>query len=77
MGMSAKFSKAGRRSSDSAECCWRSAGAVVATAIVVLSGAGCATNGGTQPSAPTSSVQTSGGMTVGGFIDVGGGKTIH
>jgi len=38
---------------------------------------GCATNGGTQPSAPTSRVQTSSGTTVSGYIDVGGSKTIH
>jgi len=38
---------------------------------------GCATNNGSQPSAPASSVQTSSGTTVSGYIEVGGSKTIH
>jgi hypothetical protein len=52
----------------------------IASIIAAIGGmvlSGCATNGGTQPSAPASSVQTSSGTTVGGYIDVGGSKTIH
>jgi hypothetical protein len=54
---------------------WTFALLIAAISALVLSG--CATNGGAQPGAPASNIQSTSGPTVSGYIDAGGGKTLH
>jgi len=48
----------------------------VAVAIAAML-SGCATNSGTQPTAPQNAVQSNTGPTVSGYVDFGAKKSFH